>query len=39
MFFPCDSCGDDIRHPEDYMTRVRLCNECAALKALGWLNE
>lgn len=39
MYFPCDACGDNIRHPEDYLTRVRLCAECQALKELDWLNE
>jgi hypothetical protein len=37
MYFDCDGCGAPIQHPEDYLTRIRLCAECQALKDLGWL--
>lgn len=39
MYFPCDACGEPVRHPEDYLTRVRLCVECQALQAMGWLTQ
>lgn len=39
MFFPCAACGDDIRHPEDYINRIWLCIECEAMKACGWLTR
>lgn len=39
MFFPCISCGATIAVPEDYRYRPKLCDECDALKSLGWLSE
>lgn len=41
MYFYCISCDSlaDTK-PESYLTPPRkLCNECQALKDLGWLNE
>lgn len=37
MHFDCLGCGDDIVVPENYVTRPNLCEECQALKDLGWL--
>lgn len=38
MFFECLTCGcQDIRVPENYVDRPKLCPECNALKDLGWL--
>ncbi|HAU07555.1 MAG: hypothetical protein UW46_C0007G0019 [Candidatus Yanofskybacteria bacterium GW2011_GWF1_44_227] len=37
MHFDCLSCGADIQVPESYTTRPNLCDECQALKDLGWL--
>ena len=37
MFFYCDSCGGEIRVPELYLKRDRLCTLCKPLKAAGWI--
>lgn len=40
MYFYCISCGhlSDTK-PENYLTPVKkICDECAAMKELGWLD-
>lgn len=37
MVFPCIGCGYDIVVPEDYLDRPKLCRECDALTAMGWM--
>jgi hypothetical protein len=37
MFFPCDTCGTYIAVPESYLSKPDLCEECEALRRLGWL--
>jgi transcription elongation factor Elf1 len=37
MYFDCLSCNGDIVVPEGYISRPKLCDECGALKDLGWL--
>jgi hypothetical protein len=37
MYFGCITCGAIIAVPEDYIDRRKLCDECQALKELGWL--
>jgi len=37
IVLPCLACGAGIVHPEDYLTRRFLCEECGALKECGWL--
>ncbi len=37
MYFPCNTCGELISVPEDYVTRPKHCRECAALIELGWM--
>jgi hypothetical protein len=37
MYFPCLTCGDIISVPESYFSKPELCEECQALKKLGWL--
>jgi transcription elongation factor Elf1 len=39
MYFYCPSCGEEIVVPENYIDRPKLCEECQALKILGWLVE
>lgn len=37
MHYRCISCGWYIIIPENWITRAELCDECDALKKLGWL--
>lgn len=37
MYFGCLSCNGIITVPEGYYSRPKLCEECAALKEMGWL--
>ena len=37
MHFDCITCGGDIEVPESYTNRPKLCEECQALKEVGWL--
>ncbi len=37
MYFDCVGCGEAIGVPEGYWSRPSLCEECHALKQLGWL--
>jgi hypothetical protein len=37
MYFPCLACGSLISVPETYISKPDLCEECHALKTLGWL--
>jgi len=37
MYFYCITCGEEFTVPESYTARPSLCEECQALKALGWL--
>jgi hypothetical protein len=37
MYFYCISCSGEIVVPETYTSRAKLCEECEALKELGWL--
>jgi hypothetical protein len=37
MFFDCLTCGDEMSFPESYVNRTKLCDECQALKDVGWL--
>lgn len=37
MYFYCLTCEAEIVVPESYLTRPKLCQECEALKAAGWL--
>ncbi len=38
MYFDCKACGcQDIKVPENYISRPQICDECQALKDLGWL--
>ena len=39
MYFYCLSCGAEIVVPESYLRKPDLCEECQALKAMGWLEE
>ncbi len=37
MYFYCISCGEEIAVPENYINKPDLCEECLAMKKLGWL--
>lgn len=37
MHFDCIGCGSDIVVAENYVTRPKLCEECQALKDVGWM--
>lgn len=37
MYFDCIGCGQDIVVPETYLHKPDLCDECDAMKKLGWL--
>jgi len=37
MYFDCLGCNAGIAVSENYFTRPKLCDECQALKDLGWL--
>lgn len=37
MYFECITCRADIVVHEGYTSRPKLCEECEALSALGWL--
>lgn len=37
MFFDCLTCNAEIVVPETYLYKPDLCEECLALKKLGWL--
>ena len=38
VYFPCVRCGELIEVPENYIDPpTPICDECEALKVLGWL--
>lgn len=40
MYYYCISCGEEIEMPEEHLgAPPSLCEECKALKELGWLTE
>lgn len=37
MYFYCKTCGEEMAVPENYITSPNLCEDCLALKDVGWL--
>ena len=37
MYFYCISCAAELKVPENFIVRPRLCEDCKELKKMGWL--
>lgn len=36
MYYDCISCGAVITVPESWLSRPEVCEECMAMKRMGW---